>query len=70
MNVASSTNAGGPGRSSRLAYIASVTVGGVLVMASAYSNTSRSSGMNTSDSRHRATWLALGRSNVAFYAWK
>jgi hypothetical protein len=39
-----------------------VWVGGVLVMASAYSSTSRSSGVNTSDSRQRGTWLAFARS--------
>ena len=47
-----------------------VTVVGVFVMASAYSITSRSSGVNTSDSRQRGTWLALARSRFSFCAWK
>ena len=48
----------------------SVTVGGVLVMASAYSSTFCSSGVNSSDSRQRGTWLALARSRFWFSAWK
>ena len=64
MNTVSSTRAAGPSRSSRLADSSSVTVGGVSVMASAYSSTSRSSGVNTSDSRQRGTWLALTRSRL------
>ncbi|MFJ9293876.1 hypothetical protein [Streptomyces asoensis] len=48
--------------SSRLADSSSVTVGGVFVMASEYSSTSRSSGVNTVDARQSGTWLALSRS--------
>lgn len=70
MNVVSSTIAAGPSRSSRPAYSSSVTVGGVLVMASAYSSTSRSSGVNTADSRQRGPWLALAMSRFWFNAWK
>ena len=44
-------------RSSRRADSSSVTVGGVVVIASAYSITSRSRGVNTSDSRQRGTEL-------------
>src|ERR1700739_1719312 len=64
MNTVSSTIAAGPSRSSRRAYNSSATVVGVLVMASAYSSTSRSSGVNTSDSRQRGTRLALARSRL------
>jgi hypothetical protein len=70
MNTVSSTSAAGPSRSRRPADSSSVTVVGVLVMASAYSSTSRSSGVNTSDSRHRGTWLALARSRLWFCARK
>src|SRR5258708_23436627 len=59
MHTVSSTIAAGPSRSSRLADSSSVTVGGVLVMASAYSSTFRSSGVNSADSRPRRTGLAL-----------
>lgn len=70
MYVVSSTIAAGPTRSSRPAYSSSVTVGGVFVMASAYSITSRSSGVKSSDSRQRGTWLAFFRSRSSFCAWK
>src|SRR5580704_8673296 len=70
MKAVSSTSAAGPSRSSRPADSSSVTVGGVFVMASAYSSTSRSSRVNTSDSRQRGTWLALDRSSFWFCAWK
>ncbi len=59
MHTVSSTIAAEPSRLSRLADSSSVTVGGVFVMASAYSSTSRSSGVNSSDSRQRGTWLAF-----------
>ena len=70
MNAVSSTSAAGPSCSSSRADSSSVTVGGVFVIASAYSSTSRSSGVNTSDSRQRGTWLALARSRFSFCAWK
>ncbi|MDQ1037133.1 hypothetical protein QFZ75_003549 [Streptomyces sp. V3I8] len=60
----------GPRRSSRPAYSSSVTVGGVLVMASTYSSTSRSNRVNASDSRRRGTWLALARSRFLPNTWK
>jgi hypothetical protein len=66
----SSIIATGPSRSSRRADSSSVTVGGVFVMASAYSSTSSYSGVNTSDSRQRGTWLALVMSRFWFCAWK
>ncbi|WP_456115282.1 hypothetical protein [Streptomyces beihaiensis] len=56
MYPVSSTIAAGPSRSSRLACSSSVTVGGVSVIASAYSITYRSSGVKTSASRQRGTW--------------
>src|SRR6185312_11074857 len=59
MNTVSSTIAAGPSRSSRRADSSSVTVGEVFVMASTYSSVSRSSAVNTSDSRQRVTRLAL-----------
>lgn len=61
MNVVSSTNAVGPSASSSLADSSSVTVGGECVIASAYSMTSRSNGVKTSDSRHRGTSRARSR---------
>lgn len=70
MNTVSSTIAAGPSSSSSRADNSSVTVVGVFVMASAYSITSRSSGVNTSDCRQRGTWLALVRSRFWFSAWK
>ena len=70
MNTVSSTSAAGLSRSSRLADSSSVTVVGVLVMDSAYSSTSRSSGVNTSDSPQRGTWLALARSRFLSCARK
>src|SRR3977135_4238186 len=68
MHTVSSTIAAGPSRSSSRADSSSVTVGGVFVMASAYPSTSRSSAVNTSDSRQRGTWLALARSRFWFCA--
>jgi subtilisin family serine protease len=50
--------------------IANNARGGVSVMASAYSITSRSSGLNTVDSRHRGTSLALASSSPSLWAWK
>src|SRR2546423_614565 len=49
MHAVSSTSAAGPSCSSSRADSSSVTVGGVFVMASAYSSTSRSRGVNSSD---------------------
>src|SRR6266567_2837052 len=68
MTTVSSIIAAGPSRSSRSADSSSVTVGGVFVMTSAYSKSSRSSGVNTSDFRQRGTWLALARSRFWFSA--
>ena len=68
MNAVSSTSAGAPSWSSNRSDISSVTAGGVWVIASAYSSTSRSSAVNTSDSRQRGTWLALVRSRFWFSA--
>ncbi len=69
MTTVSSIIAAGPSRSSRSADSSSVTVGGVFVMASAYSSTSRSSGVNTSDFRQPGTWRALARSRFWFSEW-
>src|SRR3954454_2480362 len=60
--AASSTIAAAPSWASSRSDSWSVTRGGVSVMASAYSITSRSSGVNTDDSRHLGTWLALASS--------
>ena len=70
INVVSSTSAAGPSAASSRADSSSVTVGGVCVIASAYSSTSRSSGVKTSDSRHRGTSRALVRSSPSFWTWK
>ena len=66
----SSTMAGAPSWPSRRADRSSVTRGGVSLIASAYSRTSRSSGVNTGDSRHRGTSLALASSSPSLWAWK
>src|SRR5690606_3711239 len=70
IHVVSSTIAAGPSASSRRADSASVTVGGVLVMASAYSSTSRSRGVKASDERHRGTSLALASSSFSLCTMK
>ena len=70
MNAVSSTSAGAPSCSSSRSDISSVTAGGVWVIASAYSITSRSSGVNTLDSRHRGTSRALSTSSFSLWAWK
>src|SRR5215211_407409 len=70
MNAVSSTSAGAPSWSSSRADNSSVTVGGVSDIASAYSMTSRSSGVKTSDSRHRGTSRALVSSRPSLCAWK
>ena len=70
IHAVSSTIAGAPSRSSSRVDNASVTVGGVAVMASAYSMTSRSSGVNTGESRHRGTSLAFSSSSPSLWAWK
>src|SRR5690606_9337046 len=59
MYAVSSTSAGAPSWSSSRADNSSVTAGGVCDIASAYAITSRSSGVKTSDSRHRGTSRAL-----------
>ena len=59
----SSSSAGAPSSSSSAADISSVTVSGVWHIASAYSITRRSSGVNTVDSRHRGTSRALASSS-------
>ena len=51
MHAVSSTIAAGPSWSSDRSESSSVTAGGVFVVASTYSSTSRSSDVNTSDSR-------------------
>ena len=56
--------------SSSPADISSVTVGGVWLIASAYSMTSRSSGVKTSDSRQRGTSRALASSSPSLWAMK
>ncbi len=66
----SSTSAGAPSCSSSRADSSSVTRGGVSVIASAYSITSRSSGVNTADSRQRGTSLAFTSSSPSLWAWK
>src|SRR5215212_9641198 len=70
MNAVSSTSADAPSASNSRADISSVTVGGVWLIASAYSMTSRSSGVKTSDSRQRGTSRALVRSSPSLWAWK
>jgi hypothetical protein len=70
MNAVSSTSAGAPSWSSSRADNSSVTVGGVSDIASAYSMTSRSSGVKTLDSRHRGTSRALVSSSTSLWAWK
>jgi len=70
MNAVSSTSAGAPSWPSNRPDSSSVTVGCVSVIASAYSNTSRSSGVNTSDSRHRGTSRAFFMSSFSLRAWK
>ena len=65
MYAVSSTSAGAPSWSSNRSDISSVTAGGVWVIASAYSNTSRSSGVNAADSRHRGTSRALSMSSFS-----
>ena len=62
--------AGAPSLSSNRPNSSSVTRGGVSVIASAYSMTSRSSDVNTSDSRHRGTSLALASSSPSLCAMK
>ena len=62
--------AGAPSCSSSRANSSSVTRGGVSLIASAYSMTSRSSEVNTADSRHRGTSLALASSSPSLWAWK
>ena len=66
----SSTTAGAPSCSIRWAVISSVTVSGVVLIASAYSRTSRSSGVKTSDSRHRGTSRTFARSRPSLCAMK
>src|SRR5215211_6747026 len=70
MTAVSSTSAAAPSSSSSRAASSSVTVGGVWLIASAYSITSRSSGVKTSDSRHRGTSRAFSRSRFSLCAWK
>src|SRR5215203_4329446 len=70
MTAVSSTSAGSPSCSSSRAASSSVTVGGVWLIASAYAITSRSSGVKTSDSRHRGTSRAFSRSRFSLCAWK
>src|SRR5215216_2556784 len=70
MTAVSSTSAAAPSASSSRADKSSVTVGGVWLIASAYAMTSRSSGVNTSDSRHRGTSRAFSRSRFSLCAWK
>src|SRR5262249_16655413 len=66
----SSTRAGAPSFLSSRADSSSVTLGGVSLIASEYSMTSRSSGVNTVDSRHRGTSLAFASSSPSLWAWK
>src|SRR5690606_5147051 len=66
----SSMSVSAPSCSSRRADSSSVTSGGVALIASAYSSTSRSSGVNTVDSRQRGIWLALASSSPALWTWK
>ena len=66
----SSTSAGAPSSSSSAADISSVTVGGVWLIASAYSITLRSRGVKASDSRHRGTSRALASSSPRLCAMK
>ena len=70
IHAVSSTIAAAPSWSSSRADISSVTRGGVSLIASAYSITSRSSDVNAGDSRHRGTWLALASSRPSSWAWK
>ena len=70
MNVVSSTRAPGPSAFSNVADSSSVTDGGVCVIASAYSMTSRSRGVKTSETRQRGTSRALATSSPALWAWK
>src|SRR5262249_9034395 len=68
--AASSTMAGAPSSVSSRAESSSVTRRGVSLIASAYSNPSRSSGVNTGDTRHCGTSLALASSSPSLWAWK
>src|SRR5580658_878049 len=68
INEVSSTSAAGPSAFSSPADSSSVTAGGVSVIASAYSMTSRSSGVKTSDSRHLGTSRALATSSPWLWA--
>ncbi len=70
MYAVSSTSAAAPSCSSSRADSSSVTVGGVRVIASAYSSTSRSSGVNTVESRHRGTSRAFASSRPSLCAMK
>ena len=60
--IVSSTIAASPRCASRDATISSVTVSGVVDIASAYPSTSRSTGENTSEARHRITSRIFSRS--------
>src|SRR5262249_23589278 len=66
----SSTSAGAPSSSSSAADISSVTVGGVWLIASAYSITFRSNGVKAPDFRHRGTSRALAASSPLLCAMK
>ena len=70
MHAVSSTSARRAELVEQPADSSSVTVGGVWVIASAYSITSRSSGVNTSDSRHRGTSRAFVHVEPSLWAWK
>src|ERR1700722_536106 len=69
-NAVSSTSALAPSALSSRADNSSVTVGGVCVIASAYSMTSRSSAVKTSDTRQRGTSRALLTSSPSLWAKK
>jgi hypothetical protein len=66
----SSTSAGAPRSSSSAADISSVTVGGVWLIASAYSISLRSKLVKASDSRQRGTSRALASSRPRSCAMK
>jgi hypothetical protein len=70
ITAVSSTNAGAPSASSSAADISSLTVGGVLLIASAYSIALRSKGVNASESRQRGTSRALPSSRPRLCAMK
>src|SRR5262245_16963500 len=66
----SSTSAAAPRSTRSAADISSVTVGGVWLIASAYSITLRSNGVNAPDFRHRGTSRALASSRPRLCAMK